>query len=278
MCALFLHSPKRPPHAPAPTHHKTQGVQFVVACPQFARAAIEDNSLDPTYLRFLGVDEIDLCLGKYEEDMEIILNGRRNLPQQTTVFAGASMDEAQIMKAIARGWLRQPLLVTESSISAISSRGFDPDAEIDVVDMDPVTRSLEAGGEVPAFSSVASSSSSSSSAAGAAADGLEVDRFMPPVPPGIKHKVLRALPGRELLMLARLLESDRENLHKNVSLEKTVTVMRSIVFMRDETAIREAAHRLRNLIWNKWAMELLLPDSGASALPICPSGPTPRIA
>ena len=106
----------------------------------------------------------------------------------------------------------------------------------------------------------------------------EVDRFMPPVPPGIKHKVLRALPGRELLMLARLLESDRENLHKNVSLEKTVTVMRSIVFMRDETAIREAAHRLRNLIWNKWAMELLLPDSGASALPICPSGPTPRIA
>ena len=35
-----------------------EGVQFVVAMPRFAREAIDDGSLDPTYLRFLGVDEL----------------------------------------------------------------------------------------------------------------------------------------------------------------------------------------------------------------------------
>ena len=236
-----------------------EGVQFVVAMPRFAREAIDDGSLDPTYLRFLGVDEIDLCLGKYAEDMEVVLNGRRNLPQQTTVFAGASMDEPQIMKAIARGWLHQPLLVTESSISAISSRGlFDPDGGVGVIDVDPVTRSLEAGAAAPPALS------------GAPAPGPEAaageDKFMPPVPPGIRHQILRAAPGRELLMISRLLEHDRERMRSAGSLEKAAAAARCIVFMRDENAIRAAAQRLRNLIWNKWSMELLLPDSGYDSL------------
>ena len=247
-----------------------EGVQFVVAMPQFAAAAIEDESLDPVYLRFIGVDEVDLCLTKHEDAMEKVLGAKSatGVGGQITVFSGASMNESQVMGAIAKGWLEQPLLVTEDSICAIAPRTIDAD----VVEEGSGSVSPSASGDNDGTDDDAGTSGRAAVTqpfvpgimSACSVPGIEVDRFTPSVPPGIQHKLIKAPVGMEMLMLARLLQSDREKLRARE--DRALTPMRSIVFMSDEGAIRHVSHRLRNLIWNKFVLELLLPDSGYDSL------------
>eukprot|EP00184_Porphyridium_aerugineum_P004579 CAMPEP_0184693410 /NCGR_PEP_ID=MMETSP0313-20130426/1641_1 /TAXON_ID=2792 /ORGANISM="Porphyridium aerugineum, Strain SAG 1380-2" /LENGTH=592 /DNA_ID=CAMNT_0027151485 /DNA_START=158 /DNA_END=1936 /DNA_ORIENTATION=- len=93
------------------------GVHIVIGTPTSLAKVVKSLVIIPKQLKAIVVDEFDKCLQLDADAMKILLS-----ESPYHMFAGASITAEQIRKAILLGWLKNPLLVTETNIYE------DPDA------------------------------------------------------------------------------------------------------------------------------------------------------
>uniref|UniRef100_A0A7S4JGV2 RNA helicase n=2 Tax=Guillardia theta TaxID=55529 RepID=A0A7S4JGV2_GUITH len=97
-----------------------KGAHIIVATPTFLQPLVDRGHIPFENARFVVVDEADECITTYDDELSrILLPFREEFSpdgsRRVRVMVGASMLQEQVQRSMASGWMKDPLVISESA-------------------------------------------------------------------------------------------------------------------------------------------------------------------